>query len=318
MKKIKSAHIIRFRNEAHYEFMVVYRNLLLLFTQVLQFVAVLYEEFTRLLQQEERLVDAMRKSEYTQKIADADRRVDNDIAAIREAIASARRHFDPAIAEAAGSLYERMKAFGNIGEKAYEEETAAVNLLLADLQGDYAAKAESIGITPWVTELRAAETAFEQLLLLRNEEQAAKPEKPLKEVRGEIDNVYHRMVDRLNAAAVLDEAGVYTEFINRLNKEIEYFNEHSHRHARKDLGAGDHTVVEPIPTQAYTGKPVVVIPKVHYREGEKPTVELIFTTDFTVTYKNNKEAGTANLVIHGTGKYRGQKTVTFNIEQNID
>jgi hypothetical protein len=89
-------------------------------------------------------------------------------------------------------------------------------------------------------------------------------------------------------------------------------NEQFHR-ALKDLGKGDHTVIEPIDTQAYTGRPVTVVPKAHYREEGKPTEPLTLGKDFSVTYKNNVNVGMAELTIHGKGKYRGAKTATFNI-----
>jgi hypothetical protein len=314
MKKIKTIHLNYLRNEAHYEYLVVFKNLLVRFPAIMSLlIAAVYEKFMALLQLEGKLVDAAKKSDYTQKIADADHRVDNDLIGLREAIVSATRHFDPAIADAAKSLYNRMKAFGSISQKSYEEETAAVNILLADLQGEYAQRVNIVGLNAWVTELAAAEAEFEQLLALRSEEAAGKPQERQKDVRREIDVVYHQLTERIDANAVIAEPGTYDEFIDLLNVEITYFNEHTHRHARKDLSVGDHTVVEPIPTQPYTGKAVTVIPKVHYREDEKKTVELVFAVDFSVTYKNNKDVGTANLIIHGKGKYRGQKTVTFNI-----
>jgi hypothetical protein len=113
----------------------------------------------------------------------------------------------------------------------------------------------------------------------------------------------------------------------------------------KDLGAGEHTVVDSIPTQTYTGKPVTVVPRVYYRdvtpvttEAEADETALRATTqqlsvretphqlsvhatthqlslgkDFDVTYKNNIHVGTAELTIHGKGAYKGHFTVTFNI-----
>jgi hypothetical protein len=65
--------------------------------------------------------------------------------------------------------------------------------------------------------------------------------------------------------------------------------------------------------QPYTGRPVIVIPRVWYREADKPAVELIFAKDFLVSYKNNTSVGTADLILHGKGKYRGKKRLTFNI-----
>jgi hypothetical protein len=84
-------------------------------------------------------------------------------------------------------------------------------------------------------------------------------------------------------------------------------------HLPKNLAAPGHCVIEDIPTQWYTGKVITPIPKAYYLEEGKPTVELFFPTDFTVTYESNKEVGMANATIHGKGHYKGQKNTTFKI-----
>jgi hypothetical protein len=68
-----------------------------------------------------------------------------------------------------------------------------------------------------------------------------------------------------------------------------------------------------VPEQTYTGKAVTPLPKAYYREEGKPTVELVFARDFSVTYKNNVDIGTADLTLHGKDAYKGQKKTTFNI-----
>jgi hypothetical protein len=93
--------------------------------------------------------------------------------------------------------------------------------------------------------------------------------------------------------------------LNLLNAEF--------AHAKKDLSAGDHTVIEPIDTQPYTERAVTPIPKVHYREEGKPTENLALGKDFAVTYKNNINVGMAELTVHGKGAYKGAKTTTFMI-----
>ncbi|MDR2816302.1 MAG: hypothetical protein LBB62_06330, partial [Proteiniphilum sp.] len=75
--------------------------------------------------------------------------------------------------------------------------------------------------------------------------------------------------------------------------------------------------IAPIAVQPYTGKPVYVIPRISIRQtakaGTEKTVELRFSEDFTVAYKNNVAPGTATLVIMGIGKYAGELVTTFNI-----
>jgi hypothetical protein len=80
-----------------------------------------------------------------------------------------------------------------------------------------------------------------------------------------------------------------------------------------NLGAGRRTTIAPVATQIYTGRAITPLPKVCYGMENRPAVELVFGKDFSLTYKNNVEVGTACLTLHGKGVYRGTKSVTFNI-----
>jgi hypothetical protein len=259
----------------------------------------------------------MHKSNYTKLIADAAHRVDLIITGMSDLINASLHHFNPDVVEAGRILRNRFDAFGRIVRKSYEEETVVVNLLIADLMSnEYAPAVAATGLNAWLTELQAAEGDFEKLFEMRSVETTGKPQGNLKEIRSEIDILYHRMTDLVSAAATLDAAGVYEAFIARLNTEITYFNDHYH-HAARNLGAGDACVIEPVGTQPYTGKAVTPIPVAYYREEGQPTVELVFARDFTLTYKNNIEPGMAELVIHGKGAYRGSRTTTFHIKRSV-
>jgi hypothetical protein len=295
------------RGEAHYQFLNLFDGLLTDFPAAKNITAELYPEFAGLLAQEKQIVDAQKSSDYTQQIADADHRDDRLITGIRETVNAARHHFDPAIVAAAQSLSLRLKAFGDIQAKSYEEEAAAINILLGDLQSpEYASKVALLSLTTWVTELAEAVADFEYLLKQRNVETADKPQQRLRDIRKKIELLYRSMVNRIESAAVLDTADTYTEFIKRLNAQITYFNDHNHHPAPKNIRTA---VVDAIPIQAYTGKAVTPIPAIHL-EG----VELFFAKDFTLTYKNNIERGVAEIGIKGKGNYAGKKTVTFNID----
>jgi hypothetical protein len=317
MQKIIAILFKYLRGEAHFQFLLLFRDLLHEFPAVQSLVAGLFTTFITLLEQERRLIDAQKISNYTEKIAEADHRNDRLVVGMKDAVGAAMHHFNDVVVEAAHSINNRLKAFGRIPAKSYEEEAAAIRILVDDLRGELADKAALIGITEWVAELDVSVIEFDRLLRLRTEEQAAKPPQRLREVRREIDIVYHQMTAHINAAAVLDPAGAYDEFIARLNAQITYFNDHNHHPAPKDIRKAD---VEPIAPQPYEeGKPAIVIPKVWfvYKEGEAAR-ELVFAKDFTVTYRNNDRPGVAELFIHGKGAFKGKKEVTFNIVPNID
>jgi hypothetical protein len=306
MIKIIAIFSHRLRNEAHYEFMVLFGKLLAVFPAVRIQVVTLEAAFNDLLNREGKLVDTQRSSPYTAEIVEADHRNDRLLIGIRELVDAAMRHYSADVALAAQRINERLKAFGKIHAKSYEEESAAIRILIADLQGKFADDAEAVGISGWVGELSTARDDFERLLKLRNDETAARQTQlPLKEVRRDIDDVYQQMVTRINAAAVVNGAANYTAFIEQLNGEIRYFNEHNHHRTPKDIKTAD---VDAIPSQPATGKEVTPLPLVRLDDAE-----LAFAKDYYVTYRNNIKPGTAILSIHGKGAYRGQREVTFNI-----
>lgn len=70
----------------------------------------------------------------------------------------------------------------------------------------------------------------------------------------------------------------------------------------------DTAAVAAIADKTYTGKAIKPVCTVTV-DGKKLTEG----TDYTVTYKNNINAGTASIIITGQGTYSGDKTVTFKI-----
>lgn len=77
---------------------------------------------------------------------------------------------------------------------------------------------------------------------------------------------------------------------------------------KKDI---NFTSIKDIRDQEYTGgeiEPEVII----YNDG----ILLKENKDYTLEYKNNKEAGTAIIIIKGLGNYTGTRTKTFNIVSN--
>lgn len=63
-----------------------------------------------------------------------------------------------------------------------------------------------------------------------------------------------------------------------------------------------------ISSKAYTGK--AIKPSVTVKDGTKTLVK---GTDYTLSYKNNKNIGTATVTITGKGSYTGTKTLPFKI-----
>jgi len=314
MKKIRVIIFSRLGSEAQYEFLSIYRKLLEKYPDVQAIVIAQYGNFIILLNKEGEMLKAMRKSDFTKLIAEADSRTDRCIVGMREQIVAATHHFDPVVADAANSLLNRFATFGVISKKSYEEQPAALNLLIESLNSpEYAGKIVTVGLSDWLTELQSATLSFENLFEQRNVERAKLPVGNLKDIKKDIEGLYHTMIDRFSASAILGDNASLDAFIAELNTQIDYFNDHNSARAKKNIATVDACFVEPVVSQTYTGKPIIVIPVVFFREEGNQKQEMVFAKDFSVTYKNNIEVGTANIVIHGKGSYKGQKLITFNI-----
>ena len=149
--KIVRIDLKSLRNEAHYQFFAALIALIVKFPLIVEKLGDLFELLQRLFAKEDEVVDFIRKSDYSAKIAAADERLDNAIVGFSETMRGALHHFREEIAEAALSLQNLMKTYGNIIRKNYDEELAAVTNLLQELEGAYAAKVSLIsGLNEWI------------------------------------------------------------------------------------------------------------------------------------------------------------------------
>jgi hypothetical protein len=249
----------------------------------------------------------------TKKLVVADKRIDNATAGMKAAIKSGLHRSEPEVKDAAQTLSNRMKDFGNIRSKSYEEESAAVQLLIEQFRGLLAPQVAILGIESWVNELAEAEAIFTQLFEERNAELAGRPQESLQDVRSAIEIVYKKMIACIDADLIVNGNAVCGEFANQLNEQIKYFNEHTHQRSKKNI---EEAVILPVGDYVYTGSQIIVMPTVIYKDNSVvPPVDktLVFATDYTVTYKNNVNPGNATLIIHGKGAFKGTKTISFYI-----
>jgi hypothetical protein len=295
------------RNEAHLQFTEMsFLPLLSNYPAIVNIVAAQMGDFQRNVYLESQLVDAEKSSEYTKKLAAADKRRDKAVSGMSRVIKAAISYFDPAVADAAARLELRLKAFRTaIRNKPYEEESAAVRILLNDLVTTHASDVAALNIKGWVDELAAAEVEFDDLFVKRNDEVTSRPKEKLRDVRKKVDTLYRKMISLIEAFGELNGYDTLDEFIDKLNGYIRYFNDHIPHDSKKDLDAAD---IDDIPDQIYAGEPLFPLPVVYY-EGKK----LLFTVDYELSYHDNDRPGTAKITVHGKGEYTGIKEVSFKI-----
>jgi hypothetical protein len=309
---IKTVLFYYLRYESIFQYLCLYRDLLIAYPEVKAIIGIDLDAFAELLLKYLNLLDSLHGNELSKAIAEADKLVDRYVVGINSVVDAAVHHFDPQVVEAGESIAKRLKALGKIESKPYEEESAAIKVLSNELRNEeYAAKAELIGLTPWIDNLDVAETEFETLFKLRNTQFAGKLEgMNIKELNKQIFPVYRRMIGRLNTALILNSTPALVEFANELNKQIDYANEHGdHRTAKITI---ENIIVKPIEPQLETEKPITYMPELSIEIDEKQ-VELVFSEDYTLTYKNNIKPGVAEIIISGKGRFKGKKVVTFII-----
>lgn len=90
----------------------------------------------------------------------------------------------------------------------------------------------------------------------------------------------------------------------------------------KSIGSGSSFAtgftMDAITTQGYTGSPVTPTPAVRYKKSSSETIALVLGTDYTLSYANNIEIGTASIIVTGIGNYQGSVTQTFAIKGSIE
>ncbi|MDR1561693.1 MAG: DUF6261 family protein [Dysgonamonadaceae bacterium] len=304
--KISKLRLEHQRNEAHYQFMLLLKKLFTKNPDVAAIVDAVLDAFYDLITLEGQLVDAAKYSDYTEMLAEADKRVDRDIAGITAIVEAGLLHFDPRYVEAAKKISNRLKSFkGEIEKKPYEEESAAVKILLADMKNHYMEQIAILNLGIWLDDLMASQANFENLFIQRNTEWANRPKEKLREVRKEVDAKYHNIVERIDAYGIMNGYATTGAFVDELNREVKYFNDHVPHHTKKDI---DLATVASIPDQIYADEPAVPMPDATY-EGEK----LIFARDYELSYHDNASPGTALVTLHGKGEFKGKKQVSFNI-----
>ena len=218
--KLNAIELLRMRNDEHFQYMTALK------TAVKKYggagalkIEKLYDRLEILYNQEDEALKKILKSIITDEIQEADSYRDQIFRGMADTAKAALNHFDQKISKAAQKLKIVFDTYGNLAKKTLNEETSAVYNLLQDLFMKYKDESHTVGIMDWMYELQNANQKFDQLMTDRYDESAMKTDLVLREVRLQLDAVYRSIVERINAAAVMEDNN------NSINGFIKYFNE---------------------------------------------------------------------------------------------
>jgi hypothetical protein len=222
--KILNVKSKKLRNEEHFQFQTEFNGLVTQFTPATLGIVNEHEAYVPLFANEGVALDVIIKSAVTSELFDADIKRDITFSGLAGAVKSAGKHFTTETKQAAGRVKLVFDHYGNVAKKPYDEETAAINSMITDLNSDYAADVATLGIAGWLTELKANNDAFDALKKSRYTEEASKTQLRMKQVRMEVDKAYNTMIERINALIIVNGAEPYAAFVNELNQRVDKYN----------------------------------------------------------------------------------------------
>jgi hypothetical protein len=182
-----------------------------------------YFRYKSALNNEIEALDFFRKSRLTGKIAEQDNIRDNIFRGFADSVKGATKHYDPAYREAANLLYGVFGHYGNIARKSLDDETAAINDFVRELNQPSPANAVALlGLSAWQSKLVEENAKFVELMSERYSETAQKTALRMKTTRIETDMYYQAIILQIENQNLIGIA-VSKDFIRELNAVIERF-----------------------------------------------------------------------------------------------
>ena len=222
---IKKINNTQLRNNEHFQFHTEFYDLVRVENPATLNILDQFDDFDTHYWNEDKALQKISKNATTEQITNYDK--DYRDPTFRGLVATnkaALNHFDPEVVMAAKRLKIVFDTFGDVAKLSFNEETSAIYNLVQELNKNYAADLQKVGLTQWVATLDAQNKEFEALVKSRNDENAAKTELKMKEMRIETDKSYNVIVVRINASIVLEGEDVYASFVKKLNTFIDKYN----------------------------------------------------------------------------------------------
>ena len=234
--KIENIKSYLLSNALHLQFFIAVLDLIRKFGNVFSKVTAQTEILQAAVDKEDLCYKVVRKSDISAAKRKSDNERDTVVRGLKDAVKSSLRHFDANIRDAAQRIKIVIDAYDTpkpLISLPYDAETVAVNNLLQEFDGKYAADIRTTGLSAWVEELRARNNDFDALTKAYNEQQAEKPAFRPAGVRKDTDKAYQNIVAVINAMIILDGEDYYASFLAELNTLVKHYNDLVAQHRGK-------------------------------------------------------------------------------------
>ncbi len=167
-------------------------------------------------------------SEITQELITLDEQRDNALTGLRAVINGYQYHFEQATSNAAKALLNNIDNHGNnIQRLSYQEQTAVLNSIIADWEGqtELTAAVTALNLTTWLDYLKTTNSSFATRYLSRVEEQAANATGDIPELREQATTSYRALIAHIKAHATLATAPQHSTLLEQISVLAGQYNQ---------------------------------------------------------------------------------------------
>jgi hypothetical protein len=175
-------------------------------------------------------------NDYTKKVFSSDKVRDKAYSTMMKAIRLGADSDDEAEVEAAESLLNMLKPFGNVPQKNFEAETAALDSILENLaDAKYKAHVTKLGIGKYVAKVQAANDAFKALFTTRVSDELKDTGIDMRVASKELIIVYNDTVEYILAMAKNKKnpnVDLFNQLLTVINASRKYFEDTYNRRGK--------------------------------------------------------------------------------------
>lgn len=225
MEKIEFLNTARLRNDEHFQFITDIKGLIDKTTPEELGIVDINTSFNAAFNAEEKAMKVELGSSKSQIIKSLDDTRDKTYNALNLRIEATILSPIEAEVKAAEALKRVINIYGDKRKASYNEESAALTNLVADLlSAANRPHLETLSLTAWVNALKNQNEAFQEALNSRNEELAGRTSGNTWLFREDVDKFYHKIEDRINSTIELNLAKPGVEkFVKEVNQKIAYY-----------------------------------------------------------------------------------------------
>jgi hypothetical protein len=220
--KITRLKLIKLRNEEWFNFFTEFKTFVEETTPEVLDIEALFAVFLNFYKMADDTLEQIRKSNYTFTIVQMDGLRDDVFQGLNETVRSALHHFNEKKRTAAETLVTLFDHYGNLANRPYNEESAAIYNFLQDIR-KYADEVTALDLNGWLNELERSNNEFVKTVLDRNREYAGRTDLNMLEVRRQAGRAYLDILERIEALCLIQGDEKFAPFIKTLNANIERY-----------------------------------------------------------------------------------------------